>query len=89
VWLRPYILQSLSGDALYLEKSRAPSTANELMILITNMKDEAYYLTTLKDRIAFYTASATNPQAAAPVLQLRAACCFTGLLTVLFYANQR
>ncbi|ABM99701.1 subfamily M9A unassigned peptidase [Burkholderia mallei NCTC 10229] len=25
VWLRPYILQSLSGDALYLENSRAPS----------------------------------------------------------------
>lgn len=89
VWLRPYILQSLSGDALYLENSRAPSTANELMILITNMKDEAYYLPTLKDRIAFYTASATNPQAAAPLLQRSAAGGFTGLLTVFFYAHQR
>ncbi|WP_198389002.1 M9 family metallopeptidase N-terminal domain-containing protein, partial [Burkholderia ubonensis] len=31
VQLRPYIKQSLEGDALYRENSRAPSTANELM----------------------------------------------------------
>ncbi|AJX35451.1 collagenase [Burkholderia oklahomensis] len=94
VWLRPYILQSLKGDglhrdALYRENARAPSTANELMKLITNMKDEAYYLPTLKDRIALYTASAANPQAAAPLLQPSAAGGFTGLLTVFFYAHQR
>ncbi|KWZ47464.1 collagenase [Burkholderia savannae] len=87
--LRPYIRHSLEGDALYRENSRAPSTANELMKLITNMRDEAYYLPTLKDRIAFYTASATNPQAAAPLLQRSAAGGFTGLLTVFFYAHQR
>ncbi|MDW9235309.1 collagenase [Burkholderia thailandensis] len=89
VWLRPYIKQSLEGEALYRENDRAPSTANELMKLITNMKDEAYYLPTLKNRIASYTASATNPQAAAPLLQRSAAGGFTGLLTVFFYAHQR
>lgn len=89
VWLRPYIKQSLEGAALYRENARAPSTANELMKLITNMKDEAFYLPTLKARIAFYTASATNPQAAAPLLQPSAAGGFTGLLTVFFYAHQR
>ena len=52
VSLRPYIKQGLEGDALYRDNSRAPSTANELMKLITNMRDEAYYLPTLKNRIA-------------------------------------
>ncbi|MGY4730912.1 collagenase [Burkholderia pyrrocinia] len=89
VSLRPYIKQSLEGDALYRENSRAPSTANELMKLITNMKDEAYYLPTLKNRIALYTSNATNPSAAAPLLQRSAAGGFTGLLTVFFYAHQR
>ncbi|KVP30647.1 collagenase [Burkholderia ubonensis] len=89
VQLRPYIKQSLEGDALYRENSRAPSTANELMKLITNMKDEAYYLPALKNRVALYTASAANPQAAAPLQQRSAAGGFTGLLTVFFYAHQR
>ena len=89
IWLRPYIKQSLEGDALYRENSRAPTTANELMKLITNLNDEAYYLPTLKSRIVSYTASATNPQAAAPLLQRSAAGGFTGLLTVFFYAHQR
>ncbi|KVA57195.1 collagenase [Burkholderia cepacia] len=89
VSLRPYIKQSIEGDALYRENSRAPSTANELMKLITNMKDEAYYLPTLKNRIASYTAIATNPQAAAPLLQRSAAGGFTGLLTVFFDAHKR
>ncbi|MET3632276.1 collagenase [Burkholderia sp. 572] len=89
VSLRPYIKRSLDGDALYRENSRAPSTANELMKLITNMKDEAYYLPTLMNRVALYTSSATNPQAAAPLLQRSAADGFTGLLTVFFYAHQR
>ena len=89
VSLRPYIKQGLEGDALYRDNSRAPSTANELMKLITNMRDEAYYLPTLKNRIASYTVSAANPQAAAPLLQRSAAGGFTGLLTVFFYAHQR
>lgn len=89
VSLRPYIKQSLEGDALYRDNSRAPSTANELMKLITNMRDEAYYLPTLKNRIASYTVSAASPQAAAPLLQRSAAGGFTGLLTVFFYAHQR
>ncbi|WP_323117821.1 collagenase [Burkholderia alba] len=89
VALRPYIQRSLSGDALYRENARAPSTASELMKLITNLKDEAYYLPTLKQRVAAYTASAADPQAAAPLRQPSAAGGFTGLLTVFFYAHQR
>lgn len=89
VTLRPYIRRSLMSDALSRENPRAPSTANELMKLITNMKDEAYYLPALKDRIQRYTTSAANPQAAELLRQPGAAGAFTGLLTVFFYAHQR
>ncbi|WP_415873513.1 collagenase [Burkholderia ubonensis] len=89
VSLRPYIRASLASEALYRENSRAQTTADELMKLITNMKDEVYYLPTLRDRIAFYTANATNPQAAAALLQPSAAGGVTGLLTVFYYAHQR
>ncbi|KVC98195.1 collagenase [Burkholderia ubonensis] len=89
VTLRPYIRRSLMSDALSRENPRAPSTSNELMKLITNMKDEAYYLPALKDRIQRYTTSAANPQAAEPLRQPGAAGAFTGLLTVFFYAHQR
>ncbi|KVV45842.1 collagenase [Burkholderia territorii] len=89
VKLRPYIWQSLAGDALYRENARAPSTANELMKLVANMKDEAFYLPALRDRVAAYTASASNPLAAAPLLKPSAAAAFTGLLTVFFSAHQR
>ncbi|MET5013092.1 collagenase, partial [Burkholderia pseudomallei] len=59
VWLRPYIKQSLEVAALYRENARAPSTANELIKLITNMKAQAFNLPTLNARLAFYTARAT------------------------------
>jgi microbial collagenase len=89
VALRPYIRQSIEGDALFRENPRAPSTASELMKLIPNLKDEPYYVPFLKTKVAAYTASAANPQAAAPLQQTSAAGGFTGLLTVFFYAHQR
>ncbi|MGU7816804.1 collagenase [Burkholderia sp. AW49-1] len=87
--LRPHIRRSMMSDTLYRENPRAPSTANELMKLITNMQDEAYYLPAAKVRIERYTATVTNPQAAEPLRQPGAAGAFTGLLTVFFYAHQR
>ncbi len=89
VALRPYIRQSIEGDALFRENPRGPSTASELMKLITNMKDEVYYVPQLKARVAAYTVSPADPQAAAPLQQQSAAGGFTGLLTVFFYAHQR
>jgi len=89
VTLRPYIRRSIMSEALYRDNPRAPNTANELMKLITNMKDEAYYLPALKDRVERYTASVANPQAAEPLRQPGAAGAFTGLLTVFFYAHHR
>ncbi|RQR46419.1 collagenase [Burkholderia sp. Bp9126] len=89
VSLRPHIRRGIMSDSLYRENPRARSTANELMKLITNMKDEAYYLPALKDRVERYTTSAANPRAAEALLQPGAAGAFTGLLTVFFYAHQR
>ncbi|KVZ58177.1 collagenase [Burkholderia ubonensis] len=87
--LRPHIRRGIMSDALYRDNPRAPSTANELMKLITNMKDEPYYLPVLKDRVERYTTSAGNPQGAEPLRQPGAAGAFIGLLTVFFYAHQR
>lgn len=89
VSLRPYIRRSLESDALYRENTRAPSTANELMKLVTNMRDEAYYLPALKQRVIAYTASSSNPNAAAALLQPSTSGAFTGLLTIFFYAHHR
>ncbi|EDT38013.1 microbial collagenase, putative [Burkholderia ambifaria MEX-5] len=89
VSLRPYIRSSLANDGLYRENARAPSTTHELMKLITNLQDEAYRLPTLKQRVNSYTASVSNPHAAAAQLQPSASRAFTGILTVLFCAHQR
>ncbi|GAB3629768.1 collagenase [Pandoraea terrae] len=89
IWLRPYIKQGLAGDALFKENALAPSTAAELMKLITNMEDEAYYLGTLKQLVERYTASRNNPEGPRALLHRSAADGFTGLLTVFYYAHSR
>ncbi|GAB3625603.1 Microbial collagenase [Pandoraea terrae] len=89
VWLRPYIEQSLEGDALFKENPLASSTAGGLMRLITDMEDEAHYLSRLKEVIERHTASENNPEAARALLTPSAASWFTGLLTVFYYAHER
>ncbi|WP_253273732.1 M9 family metallopeptidase [Collimonas arenae] len=87
--LRPPIKQLVDGNVLFKTNSVAPSTAGETMKLITNMSDEAYYLSTMKNLVLRYTNTASNPDAAQALRQPSAAGGFTGVLTVIFYAHGR
>lgn len=74
---------------LFKENISGTSTANETMLLITNMNDEPYYLPQMKTLVQRYTNSGSNPNAAAPLLGNTAGRGFTGVLTVFFYAHYR
>ncbi|XLM19902.1 M9 family metallopeptidase N-terminal domain-containing protein, partial [Chromobacterium piscinae] len=87
--LRPGIKQLADGSALFAANAQAPTTANEVMTLITNMADEAYYLPSMRAIIQRYTNSAANPNAAQALRESSASHGFTGALTVLFYAHGR
>lgn len=87
--LRPGIKQLADGSALFAANAQAPTTANEVMTLITNMADEAYYLPSMRAIIQRYTNSAANPNAAQALRESSASRGFTGALTVLFYAHGR
>lgn len=87
--LRPGIRQLTDGAALFAANAQAPTTANEVMTLITNMADEAYYLPSIRAIIQRYTNSAANPNAALALRESSASRGFTGALTVLFYAHGR
>ncbi|OHX13359.1 collagenase [Chromobacterium sphagni] len=87
--LRPGIKQLADSPALFAANSQAPTTANEVMTLITNMADEAYYLPSIRAIVQRYTNSASQPAAAQALRETTAAQGFTGALTVLFYAHGR
>ncbi len=87
--LRPGIKQLADGAALFAANAQAPTTANEVMTLITNMADEAYYLPSIRAIVQRYTNGAANPAAAQALRETTAAQGFTGALTVFFYAHGR
>jgi len=87
--LRPAIKQLVDNTTLFQSNAAGPSTAGETLRLITNMHDEAYYLPSVKNIVARYTNTPSNPNAAQGLRQQSAADGFTGALTVLFYAHSR
>ncbi|QEL55946.1 M9 family metallopeptidase [Chromobacterium paludis] len=87
--LRPGIKQLADGAALFAANAQAPTTAHEVMTLITNMADEAYYLPSMRAIVQRYTNTAANPNAAQALRETTASQGFTGALTVLFYAHGR
>ncbi|UTH76399.1 M9 family metallopeptidase [Chromobacterium sp. IIBBL 290-4] len=87
--LRPGIKQLADGAALFSANAQAPTTANEVMTLITNMADEAYYLPSIRAIVQRYTNTAANPNAAQGLRETTASQGFTGALTVFFYAHGR
>lgn len=86
--LRPAIRQLLAGK-LFAANVNDDATAQEVLLLITNLQDEPYYLDDMKRLIERYTNSPAHPQAAHDVRESTAARGFTGVLTVLFYAHFR
>lgn len=87
--LRTPIKQLADGTALYLPNTVATSTAGEVLRLITNMHDEAFYLPSMKALVQRYTNSAGNPNAVAALRNPSTSGGFTSALTVLFYAHFR
>lgn len=87
--LRPGIKQLADGNALFSANAQASTTAGEVMKLITNMADEAYYLPSMRAIVQRYTNSASQPNAAQSLRETTANQGFTGALTVFFYAHGR
>ncbi|MGC0154930.1 collagenase [Chromobacterium vaccinii] len=87
--LRPGIKQLADGASLFAANAQAPTTAGEVMTLITNMADEAYYLPSMRAIVQRYTNTSANPNAVQALRETTASQGFTGALTVLFYAHGR
>ncbi|MEH6460432.1 M9 family metallopeptidase [Chitinimonas sp. JJ19] len=87
--LRPAIKQLLASPLLFQNNAVASPTAGETMKLITNLHDEAYYLSDMQSLVTRYTNTASNPNAAQALLVRSASDGYTGVLTVYYYANFR
>lgn len=87
--LRPAITQLLNGNQLFLNNPVASSSAKEIMLLITNMFDEANYLPTLKNLVTRFTNSSTKPNASDALLNSTASNGYTGILIAFYYAHGR
>jgi microbial collagenase len=89
VALRTPIRQLAEGSVLYAPNAAATTTAGEVLKLITNMYDEAYYLPSMKKVLARFTNTAATPYATDALKQSSAAGGLTSALTVIFYAHGR
>ncbi|MDM5179364.1 collagenase [Massilia sp. DJPM01] len=87
--LRAPIKTLVEGSVLYKTNPVAGSTAAEIIKLITNTHDEAYFVPSMKKLVVRYTNSASNPNAVDALKQYDAAGGMTSALTVLFYAHSR
>ncbi|MDC8759076.1 M9 family metallopeptidase [Janthinobacterium fluminis] len=87
--LRAPLKQLIEGSKLFSSNVKATSTAGETLKLVTNMRDEAHHLPSVKNLVLRYTNSAANPNAADGLRQATAGAGFTGALTVLYYAHFR
>jgi microbial collagenase len=85
--LRPAMQNMVGSAILYAPNAAAPTTAGEMMTLITNMHDTANYLTLMKGVISRFTNTPANPNAAAALSDQNAAGGYTGALNVFFTAN--
>jgi len=87
--LRPSIKALVEGTQLYTHNAAASTTAGEILRLITNMYDEAYYLPSMRGLVLRYTNSPSNPNAVQGIRNPTASGGFTGILTVINYAHSR
>lgn len=87
--LRPAVTSLVSGDVLFRPNPSAPTTAGEVVTLITNMHDEAAYLDIMKARVAAFTNSWLRPNAARALLDPNAAYGYTAVLKVFYFAHYR
>lgn len=87
--LRAPIKSLVEGTVLYKTNPLAGSTASEVIKLITNTQDEAYFLPSMKQLVVRFTNSPSNPNAVDAIKQSDAAGGLTSALTVLFYAHGR
>jgi microbial collagenase len=87
--LRAPIRNLVEGSVLYKANPLAGSTASEVIKLITNTHDEAYFLPSMKKLVVRFTNSPGTPTAADALKQSDAAGGMTSALTVLFYAHSR
>ncbi|NHZ34640.1 M9 family metallopeptidase [Massilia rubra] len=87
--LRAPIKNLVEGSVLYKTNPLAGSTAAEVIKLITNTHDEAYFLPSMKKLVVRFTNSASTPNAVDAIKQSDAANGLTSALTVLFYAHSR
>ncbi|NHZ96329.1 M9 family metallopeptidase [Massilia sp. CCM 8734] len=87
--LRAPIRNLVEGTVLYKTNPLAGSTAAEVIKLITNTHDEAYFLPSMKKLVVRFTNSPSTPNAVDAIKQSDAAGGLTSALTVLFYAHSR
>lgn len=87
--LRPAIASLINGNALFQYNSVASSSAIEVMKLITNIRDEAYYLPSIKNVFVRFTNTASNPNAVNGLFNYTATDGFTGALIAMYYAHFR
>lgn len=85
--LRPAINTLVNGAQLFAPNPSGPTTAGEVMTLITNMGDEPYFVDSMKNVVARFTNSASNPNAAKALLDQNAGGGYTGALVVFFRAH--
>ncbi|MDQ1830005.1 M9 family metallopeptidase [Massilia scottii] len=87
--LRAPIKNLVEGTVLYKSNPVGGSTASEIIKLITNTHDEAYFVPSMKKLVQRFTNTPGNPNAADALKQYDAAGGMTSALTVLFYAHSR
>ena len=87
--LRPTISQLLNGTTLFKDNSVATTTAKEIFLLITNLREEAYYLPNIKNIIVRFTNTSSNPNASDALFTNTASNGYTGALIAIYYAHWR
>lgn len=85
--LRLPLARLIEGSALYQHNAAASTTAAEVLRLVTNMHDEAYFLPSMKTVITRFTNRSGYPTAVEALKNYSASGGLTGALTVLFRAH--
>ncbi|MTW01888.1 M9 family metallopeptidase [Pseudoduganella ginsengisoli] len=85
--LRVTLKQLIEGSALYQSNAAASTTAGEVLRLVTNMHDEAYFLPSAKGVVTRFTNRSGYPSAVEALKNYSASGGFTGALTILFRAH--
>jgi microbial collagenase len=87
--LRSVIRPLMAGTLLFAANAQESSSGAEVIRLISNMHDEAYYLEQMQAQVLRYTISAAQPGAAQALRETSASQSFTALLTLYYYLHFR